>query len=434
MSPKPQKPEFSAAVLETLPPEDRTELYEAVIRTGADTRLLQDLDLAGLTAALAGDGLEAPPGSPPALMRALLLHHRARQFGIGWVRGILDVTPDGFGFLRSSVADFAPSADDVYVTGNQLHHLGLRTGLLIEGPARPPRATEQFAALLRVETVAGRPFAEHRTRVPFELRTPVLPTTPLMLEPTVDDLPLRTMRALSPWGHGQRVLLDFGDERIDRLDLLRRVATAALRADPSICVRACLLDAAPEERTVFAAALPRGCVVAATFDEPPSRQIDVAELALAAAQREAEAGARVLFVFDSLSSLARAGQLDRPRSGRLATADMHCQALVRSKRLFAAARNLEGGGALTLLATLRSPNERVVDDETVRLFAQKANALVAFAAGDTDDLPDPARTRTRHEDLLTDGDERRAIERLRSQLRTAQPSERVAIAQRAIAR
>ena len=84
MSPKPQKPEFSAAVLETLPPEDRTELYEAVIRTGADTRLLQDLDLAGLTAALAGDGLEAPPGSPPALMRALLLHHRARQFGIGW--------------------------------------------------------------------------------------------------------------------------------------------------------------------------------------------------------------------------------------------------------------------------------------------------------------------------------------------------------------
>ncbi|MEQ1632364.1 MAG: hypothetical protein ABL997_08325 [Planctomycetota bacterium] len=433
MSGKTEAKEWSAAALEALAPEARQDLYAEAIRSGADARVLQELDLSALLLAMASEGLHAPPGSTPAQLRALLLHHRCKQTGLAWVRGILDVTPDGFGFLRSPTSDFAPSADDVYVTGNQLHHLGLRTGLSIEGPARPPRATEQFASLLRIESVAGRPFADHRTRIPFELRTPVLPTTPLRLAPAENDVQLRTIAALSPWAHGQRVLLEFDDDRIDRLDLLRRIALAVLAGDDQVVVRACLLDAAPEERATLANALPRGSVAAATFDEPPSRQIDVAELSLAAAVREAEASSRVVFLFDSLSALARAGRLDRPRSGRLVTADVQSHALVRKKRVFAAARNLEGGGSLTLIATLREGGHRTLDDDTAALFAQKANALCTFAAGAMDDLPDPKRTRTRGLDLVVADADRRRGEALRAALLAAAPHDRRELARAALA-
>ena len=416
----------SAAQLDAMSEPDRRELYERARAFGADTTQLQAAAAEDLRAAAEREGIALPPLCDPERLRAALLFARSRKLGIGMCRGVLEISPDGFGFLRSFATSFAPCADDVYVSGGQLSHLGLRNGSLVEGPMRPPRATEQFAALVRVESVNGRSQAERRELVPFESQAPVLPTEALRLQPDADDLALRAIARLAPVAHGHRVLVS-AQEGNARSSLLARIAAAVRRADERTDVTLCLLDAEPSAvRELRAVA--DGCnVVAATFDEPPARQIQVAELALAAAERQAEAGARCVIVLDSLTALARAGQRERPRPGKLGPADIATHALVRCKRVFAAARQLDRGGSLSLVAAMDPASQFPIEHEAAATFANKGNATFVFESLDEGSLPCPTRTATRNEDLPHDRGARERLAAFRAQFQAASQQQRVAM-------
>ncbi len=416
----------TAAQLEAMSNADRCALYERARACGADTTQLQAMSADELLAAAEREGVTLPPICDPERLRAALLFARSRKLGIGMCRGVLEVSPDGFGFLRSFAASFAPRADDVYVSGGQLNHLGLRNGSLVEGPMRAPREGEQFAALVRVETANGRTQAQRRALVPFESQHPVLPTELLRLEPGADDLALAAITQLAPIAHGHRVLVT-AKEGNARASLLARLAAAARRASDRADVTVCLLDGEPgavrEIRSIA-----DGCnVVAAMFDEPPSRQIQVAELALAAAERQAESGARGIVVLDSLTALARAGQREKPRSGKLGPPDVATHALVRCKRVFAAARQLDRGGSLTLVAAMDPEGQFPIEREAAAMFANKGNATVVFESLDEESLPCAMRTATRNEDLPLDRDARQQLAAFRAQFAAACAQQRAAM-------
>jgi transcription termination factor Rho len=416
----------SASQLDAMSEPERRELYERARAVGADTTQLQAASAEDLRAAAEREGIALPPLCDPERLRATLLFARSRKLGIGMCRGVLEVSPDGFGFLRSFATSFAPCADDVYVSGGQLSHLGLRNGSLIEGPLRPPRATEQFAALVRVESVNGRSQDQRRELVPFESQAPVLPTQILRLQPDADDLVLRAIARLAPVAYGHRVLLS-AHEGNARSSLLARIAAAVRRADERTDVTLCLLDAEPS--TVHELrAVADGCnVVAATFDEPPARLIQVAELAIAAAERQAEAGMSCVVVLDSLTALARAGQRERPRPGKLGPADVATHALIRCKRVFAASRQLDRGGSLTLVAAMNPESEFAIEREASVTFANKGNAMVGFDSLDEGSLPCPARTATRSADLPLDRAGRERLAEFRAQFQAASQQQRVAM-------
>lgn len=416
----------TAAQLDAMTEPDRCAFYERARACGADTTQLQAMSADELRAAAEREGVTMPPLCDPERLRAALLFARSRKVGIGMCRGVLEMSPDGFGFLRSFAASFAPCADDVYVSGGQLSHLGLRNGSLVDGPLRAPREGEQFAALVRVESANGRTQAERRALVPFESQHPVLPTDKLRIEPDADDLALAAIPRLAPMAHGHRVLVT-AKEGNARASLLARLAAATRRADQRIDVTVCLLDAEPSTvREIRAVAV--GCnVVAATFDEPPSRQIQVAELALAAAERQAESGARCVVVLDSLTALARAGQREKPRPGKLGPPDVATHALVRCKRVFAAARQLDRGGSLTLVAAMDRESEFAIEREAAAMFANKGNATVVFDSIDDASLPCPTRTATRDEDLPLDRDARQRLADFRAQFATASARQRAAM-------
>lgn len=413
----------SAARLDAMTQGERDALYATLRQSGADGAALLDLDADRLREDARREGLDPLPAATPDRLRFQLLSRRARTHGFALCGGILEVSPDGFGFLRASHASFAPGLDDVYVSAGQLHHLGLRQGHFVEGAMRPPREGENYFSLVRVERVNGATLRERMDRATFESATPVLPCAPLLLAHEPGDAQLETIAALAPWAHGSRALV-WAPEGRARQQLLARLAAAVRRADPGVQTKACLLDAEPPDAEAFAAAA-AGCeVIATTFDEPPSRQVAVAELALASAMRVAESGGRVVLLLDSITSLARNGNREKPRDGALGPADVATHALLRCKRAFAAARQLADAGSLTVVATMNPGGELPVEREAAAMFAQKGNSIVAFDSLADDAMPCPARTMTRPEDLLTDRAGRDAIAALRARLQALPPEQR----------
>ena len=415
--------EWSSQRLDALPEPDRHSLYARARELGACAATLQRQSWAELRHAAALESLHTLPNASADQLRAALLFARARRVGIGLASGILDVSPDGFGFLRSQCANFAAGADDVYVSGGQLAHLGLRHGSFVEGPLRPPREGEQFASLLRVEHVDGLRLRDRQSRIPFEQQAPVLPTQPLLLAPAVDDLALRMIARLSPWAHGHRVLV-WAPEQTARALLLARMGTAMRGADSAIAITLCLLDAEPLAVDRARSILRTDDVLAATYDEAPSRQLQTAELALAAAERRAECGARSVLLIDSMDALARAGQREKPRPGRLGPHDIATHALQRQKRMFAAARQLDGGGSLTTVFTMSPRGDLPIEREAASMFRNKGNAAVAFDTLADGELPCPRQTRTRSEDLLLHRTEREEQDRMRTRIAAAEDGER----------
>lgn len=413
----------SGARLDAMAADERERLYAAARAAGADAAALYGLGLAQLRELAQREGLGPLAGATPDRLRFQLLARRAREHGIALGGGVLELSPDGFGFLRARRASFLPGLDDVYVSAGQLHHLGLRQGHLVEGAIRPPREGERYFALVRVESVNGATTREHMARTPFEAATPVLPARPLLLPHEAGDAQVAAIAKLAPWAHGSRALLWAPAGRA-RQRLLAQIAAAIRRADPEATIRACLIDAEPLDAATFAAEAP-GCeVVAATFDEPPTRQTLVAELALGSAMRAAEAGERVVLLLDSLTALARHGNREKPREGGLGPPDVATHALVRCKRAFAAARQLADGGSLTVVATMDPAGELPIEREAAATFAQKGNSIVAFDSLDDGALPCPSRTMTRPEDLLLDRHGREALASLRARLLALPPERR----------
>ncbi len=263
--------------------------------------------------------------------------------------GVLEVLPDGFGFLRSPNYNYLPSAEDIYVSPAQIRRFDLKKGDTLCGTMRPPKEKEKYFALLKVDKINGRPPEKARERILFENLTPLYPNERLVMETDRDKFSTRILDLAAPIGKGQRGLI-VAPPRAGKTILLQNIANAIAINNPEIVLIVLLIDERPEEVTDMQRMV-KGEVVASTFDEPPERHVQVAEMAIEKARRLVEHGNDVVILLDSITRLARAYNTIQPHSGKILTGGIDSNALHKPKRFFGAARNIEQGGSLTIIAT-----------------------------------------------------------------------------------
>ncbi len=266
--------------------------------------------------------------------------------------GVLEILSDGFGFLRSSEGSYLAGPDDIYVSPSQIRRFNLRTGDTIAGTIRPPKEGERYFALLKVNHINYDSPESARNKILFENLTPLFPTSRLIMElgnGSTEDLTARTIDLISPVGKGQRSLI-VAPPKAGKTMLLQNIAHSITRNNPEVHLIVLLIDERPEEVTEMQRTV-RGEVVASTFDEPPARHVQVAEMVIEKAKRLVEHKKDVVILLDSITRLARAYNTVIPSSGKVLTGGVDAHALERPKRFFGAARNIEEGGSLTIIAT-----------------------------------------------------------------------------------
>ncbi len=302
-----------------------------------------------------------------------ILEKEAERHGLRFVEGVLDIRPEGYGFLRYAENNFAPSPQDTYVPPNLIKKLGLRVGDEIIGFARPPREGEKYQALIRVEAVNGIPPYEAKKRPLFEKLTPYHPTERFNLEYDPLELSTRVVSLIAPIGKGQRGLI-VAPPKAGKTTLLQKIATAIIRNHPEVHLMILLIDERPEEVTEMKRIVGEGAeVIASTFDEPPEKHMHVAELMIERAKRMVEMGKDVVILLDSLTRLTRASNAVTPPSGRVLSGGIEANAFLRPKKFFGAARNIEGGGSLTILATALIETGSRMDDVIYEEFKGTGN-------------------------------------------------------------
>lgn len=265
------------------------------------------------------------------------------------VEGALEVLPDGFGFLRSPNYNYLPSAEDIYVSPAQIRRFDLRKGDTIYGPIRPPKEKEKYFALLRVDRINGKTFEQTRDRVLFENLTPLYPDKRLVMETTRERLSTRVLDLAAPIGKGQRALI-VAPPKSGKTVLMQNIANAIETNNPEVTLMVLLIDERPEEVTDMIRTV-KGEVISSTFDEPPERHVQIAEMAIEKARRLVECGFDVVILLDNITRLARAYNTVQPHSGKILSGGVDANALHKPKRFFGAARNVEQGGSLTIIAT-----------------------------------------------------------------------------------
>ena len=263
--------------------------------------------------------------------------------------GVLEVLPDGFGFLRSPFYNYLPSAEDIYVSPAQIRRFDLRKGDTLYGTIRSPKEKEKYFALLKVDRINGKTFEQTRDRVLFENLTPLYPTKRLVMETTRERLGTRVLDLAAPIGKGQRGLI-VAPPKSGKTVLLQNIANAIETNNPEVVLMVLLIDERPEEVTDMIRTV-KGEVIASTFDEPPERHVIIAEMAIEKARRLVECGYDVVILLDNITRLARAYNTVQPHSGKILTGGVDANALHKPKRFFGAARNVEQGGSLTIIAT-----------------------------------------------------------------------------------
>ncbi|MFI5334844.1 MAG: transcription termination factor Rho, partial [Chlamydiales bacterium] len=275
------------------------------------------------------------------------LSERPNEVLVG--EGVLEVLPDGFGFLRSPNYNYLPSAEDIYVSPAQIRRFDLKKGDTVFGTIRSPKEKEKFFALLKVDKINNKPPERAKERVLFENLTPLYPNKRLVMETTKENLTTRVLDLTAPIGKGQRGLI-VAPPRTGKTMILQNIAGAIAQNNPDSVLIVLLIDERPEEVTDMMRVV-KGEVVASTFDEPPERHVQIAEMAIEKARRLVEYGHDVIILLDSLTRLARAYNTVQPHSGKILTGGIDANALHRPKRFFGAARNIEEGGSLTIIAT-----------------------------------------------------------------------------------
>ena len=263
--------------------------------------------------------------------------------------GVLEILPDGYGFLRSPDYNYLPSPDDIYVSPSQIKRFSLRLGDTIDGEVRPPKEGERFFALIRLTTINGRPSADLEERTNFDYLTFLYPDEQLRLETTADEHSMRVMDMFSPIGKGQRGLI-VAQPKTGKTILLQKIANAITRNHPETYLIVLLVDERPEEVTDMERNI-QGEVIASTFDQDPQRHVDVSNIVLEKAKRLVEAGQDVVILLDSITRLARAHNAVAPNTGKTLSGGLEATALRGPKRFFGAARNVEEGGSLTIIGT-----------------------------------------------------------------------------------
>jgi transcription termination factor Rho len=342
--------------------------------------------------------------------------------------GTLEVLPDGYGFLRSMAHNYLASPEDIYVSPSQIRRLGLRTGLIVEGPIRLPVEGQENFALMQVEAVNGHPPEEKASNVVFEDLTPLHPDRRLVLETGGDELNMRVVDLVTPIGKGQRGLI-VSPPRAGKTILLQKIALALKKNHPECYLIVLLVDERPEEVTdmVRTVAGPMAEVVASTFDEPSSEHTHVSEIALEKAKRLVEYGKDVVILLDSITRLARAHNTEAPSGGKLLSGGLDSNAMQKPKRFFGAARCIEEGGSLTILATALIDTGSRMDEVIFEEFKGTGNMELHLDRRLVDKRVWPAidinRSGTRKEELLLHPDELERVRTLRRVLADMHPVE-----------
>ncbi len=334
-------------------------------------------------------------------------------------RGILEVLPDKFGFLRSSENNYLPNPEDIYVSPSQIRRFGLRTGDLIEGPIRSPRPKERFFALLSVDRVNNNAPEKNLNRIPFENLTPLFPDERLGLETTADEISMRVMDLATPIGKGQRGLI-VAPPRTGKTVLLQKIANSISVNSPDSKLIILLIDERPEEVTDMQRTT-KAEVLSSTFDEHPERHVQVAEIVIEMAKRRVENGEDVIILLDSITRLARAYNTIQPHSGKILSGGVDANALHKPKRFFGAARNIEGGGSLTIISTALVDTGSRMDEVIFEEFKGTGNMELALDRDLVGKRIFPAinieKSGTRKEELLLHKDELARIWTLRKALK-----------------
>lgn len=347
-----------------------------------------------------------------------IMEAQAKQSGLVKGAGTLEVLPDGFGFLRSQEYNYLSSHEDIYVSPSQIKKLGLRKGDTIEGLIRPPKEGERYFALLQVETINGVPIEKLRNRPFFDNLTPLHPNNRFTLETAKNELTTRVIDLMCPIGKGQRGLI-VAAPKTGKTIILQKLANALTTNHPDIDLIVLLIDERPEEVTDMRRSV-RGEVIASTFDEPADRHVQVAEMVLEKAKRMTEQKKDVVILLDSITRLARAYNTVTPSSGRVLSGGLESTSLQRPKRFFGAARNIEEGGSLTIIATALVETGSRMDDVIFEEFKGTGNSEIYLDRKLSDRRIFPAidinRTSTRKEELLLAEDDLNKIWILRKVL------------------
>jgi transcription termination factor Rho len=342
--------------------------------------------------------------------------------------GTLEILPDGFGFLRSPDYHYLPCPDDIYVSPSQIRRFGLKTGATVAGQIRPPKENERYFALLRVEAINGKDPNEVLQRVSFDDLTPLHPNKRLRVATTPDEISTRIVDLIAPIGMGQRALI-VSPPRAGKTILLKKLAKAVVTNHPDAYVIVLLIDERPEEVTDMEREVrgPTCEVISSTFDEASSRHVQVADMVIEKAKRMVEYGQDVVIFLDSITRLARAWNNEMPHSGKILSGGVDSNALQNPKRFFGAARNIEDGGSLTIIATALIDTGSRMDDVIFEEFKGTGNTELVLDRRLVEKRIWPAidvnKSGTRREELLLSEEEIRRIWILRRVLNDMNPAE-----------
>lgn len=331
-----------------------------------------------------------------------ILQAQAEKDGLMFGEGVLEILSDGFGFLRSPNYNYLPCPDDIYISPSQIRKFDLRTGDTVSGQIRPPKEGEKYFALLKVEAVNFENPENVREKILFDNLTPVYPHNRFVLETTPNEISMRIMDLLSPIGKGQRGLI-VAQPYSGKTVLLQKTANSIMQNNPDVVLIVLLIDERPEEVTEMQRIV-KGEVISSTFDEPPERHVQVAEVVLEKAKRLVEHKKDVVILLDSITRLARAYNSVMPHSGKILSGGVDSNALQKPKRFFGAARSVEEGGSLTILATALVDTGSRMDDVIFEEFKGTGNMEIQLDRNLFQRRIYPAldikRSNTRHEELL----------------------------------
>ena len=394
--------------------------YERIKKGELHLKDLQDLDAADLHKVAKSEGIQDYMGLSKQELVFKILKERIRQNGLMYGEGVLEVLPDGYGFLRSPKYSYLSSADDVYVSPSQIRRFGLRSGNTVAGQIRPPKETEKYFALLRVEAINFQEPDNLLEKVVFRDLVPLHADERLILETTSEELSMRIIDIVTPIGMGQRGLI-VAPPRTGKTVLLQKMANAISANYPDVKMMVLLIDERPEEVTDMERKTADDVeVISSTFDEPSARHCQVAEIVIEKAKRMVEYGENVVILLDSITRLARAYNTEMPHSGKILTGGVDANAMQMPKRFFGAARNIEHGGSLTIIATALVDTGSKMDEVIFEEFKATGNMELhldrKLIERRTFPSIDISKSGTRREELLLEAKELELVYRLRKVL------------------
>ena len=405
--------------------EETNEKYEEIKKGDMHITALQKMTIKELQDAAKREGIKEYSGLKKQELIFKILKERVNQNGLMYGEGVVEVLPEGFGFLRSPDYNYLPCPDDIYISPSQIRRFGIRTGATVSGQIRPPKENERYFALLRVEAINYENPDLLNEMTVFDDLTPLHPDERLILEVKKDETEMRIMDLVTPIGKGQRGLI-VAPPRTGKTVLIQEIANSITNNHPEVYLIILLIDERPEEVTEMDRAV-EAEVIGSTFDEPASRHVQVAEMVVEKAKRMVEYKKDVVILLDSITRLARAYNTEIPHSGKILSGGVDASALQKPKRFFGAARNIEEGGSLTIIATALIDTGSRMDEVIFEEFKGTGNMELHLDRRLADKRVFPAidinRSGTRKEELILDPEELKRVWVLRRVLNEMNPTE-----------